>query len=227
VQSSLTEPHLCLEGDEARHLRTVLRARPGDEVALFNGRGLEAVARVVALLEENVQLEILSCSSPERKARVALTLATAVPKGERFRWLIEKATELGVDCIVPLVTERSVVDPGEGKLDRLRRTIIESSKQCGRNTLMTLEAPVAWREFLSRAGHRSRLLVADRGGQPWSPLLVEGTSALTLAVGPEGGFTPGELALAQEHESLHVSLGPTILRIETAAIALAALAAAG
>ena len=80
------------------------------------------------------------------------TLATAVPKGDRFDWLVEKATELGVDRLIPIVTERSVVEPGSTKLSRLRKSIIEASKQCGRNRLMVLESPVRWEPLIEAHG---------------------------------------------------------------------------
>ena len=85
---------------------------------------------------------------PERRPPFPLVLASAVPKGDRFDWLVEKATELGVERLIPLVTERSVVEPGPAKLTRLRRTIIEASKQCRRNRLMVLDPPTRWTELV-------------------------------------------------------------------------------
>jgi 16S rRNA (uracil1498-N3)-methyltransferase len=141
-----------------------------------------------------------------------LTLATAVPKGDRFDWLVEKATELGVERLIPLVTDRSVVEPRGSKLSRLRRLIIESSKQCRRDRLMVLDDPLA-----------------DPEGCPpgrWPPL--ERGRSLALAVGPEGGFTTEERALADQAGWRPINLSVHTLRIETAGLAgCAALLALG
>jgi 16S rRNA (uracil1498-N3)-methyltransferase len=149
-------------------------------------------------------------------------LATAVPKGDRFDWLIEKATELGVERVIPIVTERSVVDPGTTKLERLRRAIIEASKQCGRNRLMVLSPPIPWDQMAATATGTCKFL-ADRGGAPLAqfPAIDRGTS-VTLAVGPEGGFTPAEQQVGAHHGWHAVNLGVHTLRIETAGLAGAA-----
>src|SRR5947209_6955773 len=120
-----------LEGTEAHHLVHVLRIGVGDTVVLFDGCGGEATATVTECAAGVVELtvgepQVQSDDGPE------IILAAAVPKGDRFGWMIEKATELGVARFVPLITERSVVIPGDGKLDKMRRTIVEASKQCGR-----------------------------------------------------------------------------------------------
>ncbi|RPI86379.1 MAG: 16S rRNA (uracil(1498)-N(3))-methyltransferase, partial [Planctomycetaceae bacterium] len=139
---------LLLTGPEARHLAVVLRARPGDSVVVFDGRGREADARVCQIGSAGVEIELgesrLANQSPARQ----ITLAVAVPKGDRFAWLIEKATEIGVDRLIPLLTQRSIVEPGAGKLDRMRRTIVEASKQCRRSQLMELGEVTPWNRFL-------------------------------------------------------------------------------
>jgi 16S rRNA (uracil1498-N3)-methyltransferase len=211
-----------LEGDESRHLSRVRRLGPGALVEVFDGQGWAAHAEVMAVGKEWVDLAVRGELHTDREAACRLTLATAVPKGERFDWLVEKATELGVDRLVPLVTERSVVDPRAAKLERLRRLVIEASKQCGRNRLMALEQPTAWSDWLmeplpSPAAPR---LVAHPGGVParqWTKARRGGEAA--LAIGPEGGFTDDEIATAREAGWEIVSLGATILRVETAALA--------
>ncbi|HTI50139.1 MAG TPA: RsmE family RNA methyltransferase, partial [Planctomycetaceae bacterium] len=149
LPQSLENSGLRLTGAEAHHLQRVMRLNAGDEVTLFDGRGTEARARIDALTSDAVELTVVERFLTEDSARRSVTLATAVPKGERFDWLVEKATELGVDRLVPLVTARSVVHPGAGKLQRLRRTIIEASKQCGRSRLMELADPVRWEDVLA------------------------------------------------------------------------------
>jgi 16S rRNA (uracil1498-N3)-methyltransferase len=152
-------------------------------------------------------------------------LAVALPKGERQKWLVEKATELGVTCLVPLITERGVVQPAQAALERLRRTVVEASKQCGRNQLMEIGQPAPAIDLFGQAPAAGGRLIADKGGQPLSSLADLAGTALLAAIGPEGGFTPAELAAAHAAGWRAVSLGPRTVRIETAAIAIAAWAA--
>jgi 16S rRNA (uracil1498-N3)-methyltransferase len=165
-------------------------------------------------------LEAFGAPLADHRAACRLTLAAAVPKGERFDWLVEKATELGVERLVPLVTERSAVDPRATKLERLRRRIVEASKQCGRNRLMVLEAPMPWSEWLSAAPASATRLLAHPGGPPprsWPVVPVGGEAA--LSIGPEGGFSEPEVDAASAAGWRVVALGETLLRIETAAVA--------
>jgi 16S rRNA (uracil1498-N3)-methyltransferase len=224
LPQSLETPGLRLTGAEANHLRRVLRYEPGDEITLFDGRGSEARARIVSIADDAVELAVLERSPADEFPRWSVTLASAVPKGERFDWLVEKATELGVDRVVPLITARSIVNPGAGKLARLRRTIIEASKQCGRSRLMELADPIPWDDFLAGRSSSESFVIADPSGEPFGPSRAASGVDMVLAVGPEGGFTTDELVRAGERGAGLVSLGSTILRIETAAIALALLA---
>jgi len=213
------EGRLVVEGDEARHLTRVRRIGVGEVVEVFDGKGFAAGARGESAGKDRVDLAVLGEPIADRAAPCRLTLATAVPKGERFDWLIEKATELGVARLVPLITERSVVDPRDAKLDRLRRLIVEAAKQCGRNRLMDLDSPTPW-TALARAPAVETRLLAHPGGVPasaWHPLPYG--AAVTLAIGPEGGFTEPEVALAVELGWQAVGLGATLLRIETAGLA--------
>ena len=147
------------------------------------------------------------------------TLATAIPKGDRFDWLVEKATELGVERLIPIITDRSVVDPRDSKLTRLRRSIIEASKQCRRARLMIAGGA----DPLARAGRvlpGGLKFVADPEGLPplhW-PEVGQGQPTI-LAVGPEGGFTATERELAERRGWLAIRLSVNILRIETAGLA--------
>lgn len=209
-----------LEGDEARHLLRVRRLGKGDQVELFDGRGFATSAEVTAVGRDRVELIAIGPAQEQRPLSCRLTLATAVPKGERFDWLIEKATELGVARLVPIITARSVVDPRDAKLDRLRRRVVEASKQCGRNLLMEVERPIPWTALLQNVEDQVRLLAHPSGSLRGSwPRTEPGYQAsVTLAVGPEGGFTDAEVDEARTRGWSVVGLGPTILRIETAGI---------
>jgi len=208
-----------LEGDESRHLSRVRRLGPGAVVEIFDGGGFATSAEVTDQGKDWVDLKVVGDPLPDRVTPCRVTLATAVPKGERFDWLVEKATELGVDRVVPIVTERSVVDPRATKLDRLRRSIVEASKQCGRNRLMVLERPLPWSVWLTEPAAAALRLVAHPGGLPpssWPQARRGGEAA--LAIGPEGGFTDLEVEAARAAGWQLASLGATLLRVETAGL---------
>jgi 16S rRNA (uracil1498-N3)-methyltransferase len=122
---------------------------------------------------------------------------------------------------VPLIMSRSVVIPGAGKLDKMRRTIVEASKQCGRTRLMELEAPLAWSDFVAGQLSKGSAWVAHPSGVPFEFTRDLPPGPVVTAVGPEGGFTDAELELAAQSGATLISLGPRVLRIETAALALA------
>ncbi|WP_165244278.1 RsmE family RNA methyltransferase [Paludisphaera soli] len=210
-----------LDPDESRHLTRVCRHGVGDLVELFDGRGFATAARVVAASKDAALLEAEGDPIVRPASPCSIEIGSAVPKGDRFDWLVEKAVELGVDRVVPLVTERSVVDPRGSKLDRLRRTIVEASKQSGRSRLMDLAAPEDLATYLARA--EGLRLVADPSGVPFEawPAIAAG-STVRLVVGPEGGLTDEEVALARERGWSPVRLAAPILRVETAALAGAA-----
>ncbi len=180
-----------LRADEARHLTRVCRLKPGDRVELFDGQGYATAALIVEIGKDFAALTAHGPPLEDSTPPCSLTLATAIPKGDRFDWLVEKATELGVARLIPLVTEHSVVVPRDSKLERLRRSIIEASKQSGRNRLMVLETPTFWVNLVRSAGHAVGLL-ARPGGRvtdcwPW----LAGRRDAVLAIGPEGGFSAG------------------------------------
>ena len=207
---------VVVDGPEAHHLANVCRVRPGDAVCLFNGDGREYPARVTAVTRRSVTLDVLGVEAPPREVGHRLEIAAPLPKGDRAVFLIEKLTELGATSFIPLQTERSVVQPREAKLDKLARHVIEASKQCGRNILMRIEPLTRWAEFLHRADLPARKLLAHPGGAT-----LTGTGDVVAAVGPEGGFTDEEVEAAWTAGWQAVGLGPTILRVETAALAMA------
>jgi 16S rRNA (uracil1498-N3)-methyltransferase len=180
---------LLLNADESRHLTRVCRLGVGDGIEIFDGRGFAAVAVVLSDGAGRVQIRQEGDWLPEATPPFLLTLATAVPKGDRFDWLIEKATELGVDRLIPLLTDRSVVDPRGSKLDRLRRSIIEASKQCRRARLMVLDEPIEWAKLIAKFPQATRFLGDPEGvSQQFWPSIPRGGSVV-LAVGPEGVLT--------------------------------------
>lgn len=223
VEQPITGSTAELVDAEAQHLVKVMRAAVGDEVVLFDGSGAEFTAKVTRLSKSVVLLEILDRREISREPRVELTLAVALPKGERQKWLVEKLTELGAARLVPLITERGVAQPVDAAIARLSRAVIEASKQCERNRLMEIAPPREAIEYFV-ADVRGTKLIAEPGGEQLGSLAQDVTQ-LVVAIGPEGGFTPTELKAAMENGWRPVSLGRSILRIETAAIAVAAWSA--
>jgi 16S rRNA (uracil1498-N3)-methyltransferase len=207
-----------LVGDEARHLVRVMRCRVGDEVVAFDGRGTSWRARVASIGRDEAVLDLGAAVVEAATRDAPLTLAVALPKGDRQKWLVEKLTELGVPRLVPLVTTRGVAEATPAAVERLGRSVIEACKQCGRDTLMAIVEPRTVAEVV--AAHRAMggIVVADRGGAP----LAGCDRPVVALVGPEGGFTAEELVAVEAAGGRRVSLGPHVLRIETAAIALAA-----
>ena len=207
------------EPTRRRHLNRVCRLGVGDFVEVFDGRGLAMRSEVVATGADWVELMIAGPPLPERPSPFALTLATAVPKGDRFDWLVEKATELGVDRLIPIVTERSVVEPGTSKLSRLRKSIIEASKQSGRNRLMVLESPLAL-GAVDRCSCRIDEIHRGFGGTSGATRAADSASRVRdpgcragrgLHAARKGSRPSGELVFYR--------LGVNTLRIETAALA--------
>ena len=183
-----------LTGDEARHLTRVLRAKVGDAVVLFDGTGHEWPARIVSIGRDRVELDAAEPTSDPPANGVPLTLAVALPKGERQKWMVEKLTELGTARLVPLETTRGVAEATASAQARLERVVIEACK-----------------------------MIAHPGGRPLAADIVPAAALEVIAlVGPEGGFTDQELAAAEHAGVIRISLGSHILRVETAAIALAA-----
>ncbi|MGD9858391.1 MAG: 16S rRNA (uracil(1498)-N(3))-methyltransferase [Planctomycetaceae bacterium] len=223
IADSLNPDVVDLTGDEAAHLARVLRLTVGEQVCAFDGKGNSAVAEIMEAGKRSARLRILERLPVFNLAGPDVTLITAVPKSDRFRWLVEKATELGVRRLIPVRTERSVVHPGDGKLQKMQAAVIAACKQCGRNDLLTIEPAQEWADVMQLATGR-QLLVADPQGRPIRDisLRTESGSELALAIGPEGGLAPREVDVARQAGAVLVCLGPSILRIETAALAMAA-----
>lgn len=208
-----------LTGPEAHHLTAVRRFAEGDEVVLFNGDGHEYPARVLGAGKKSVTLQLGPAVSPDRELPFPLVVASALPKGDRADFLIEKLTELGVTRFVPLITARAVVQPKPSAVEKFERAVIEASKQCGRNRLMLVDPPQKWDAFVTRTDRPGPRTVLHTG----PGLDAVGGKGGTVAIGPEGGFAPEEVALAVTNGFAARSLGPRVLRVETAAVVAAAL----
>jgi 16S rRNA (uracil1498-N3)-methyltransferase len=219
----------ALEGEEAHHCLNVLRHAAGDKIVVFDGRGNEATAAIESADKRHAALKILHRA---RSAPVScrLTLAQAVPKGKNMDLIIEKAVELGAAAIVPLLSERTVVqlDAGElaAKREKWQTVAREACKQCGQNWLPEVSVAVSPKIFFEQHRPKGLLLIASLQGdsRPIKRVLADYTAQhgaakeVLILVGPEGDFTPAEISLAKSNGCQPVTLGPIILRTETAAI---------
>jgi 16S rRNA (uracil1498-N3)-methyltransferase len=233
-QQPITGDRVTLDGPEAHHLLHVMRAAVGERLTLFDNSGAEFDAVVENLGRAEASLRIIARREINRELPFPLVVGVALPKGDRQKWLVEKLTELGVAALVPLVTERGVAQPAASAIERLKRNVMEASKQCGRNRLMEIREPQLWKDWLaSEPGWLAssppaadeppvRRLVAHPGGTLLHELDVSRQLPTQLAIGPEGGFTEAEVASVIAVGWQPVDLGPRIIRVETAAIALVA-----
>ena len=209
-----------VSGPQAHYLANVLRMGAGHQLLLFNGTSGEWLAEVLDAGRKQVTLAVRAATRAQ-EAVPDLALAFAPIKKGRIDWLVEKAVELGVARLVPIVTQRTIVD--KVNLERMRSHIVEAAEQCGRTALATIDAPLKLDAFLRGCDGTRTLYFADEtGGAAAGDAFRPGPA--TIIVGPEGGFTPDEAAaIRAAPRATAISLGPRILRAETAALASIAL----
>jgi 16S rRNA (uracil1498-N3)-methyltransferase len=204
-----------LDAGQANYLGNVLRLKEGAELLVFDGRSGEWLARIAEAGKKRMTLAV------ERRTRAPETvpdvwLAFAPVKRTQTDWLVEKATELGAARLVPVMTRRTVAE--RVKLERLEAIAIEAAEQCGRTILPEIVEPVALKMFLAAGGIRTLYFADEGGGEPAASAFKPGPA--TILVGPEGGFTDEERAAVRAlPNAVPISLGPRILRAETAALA--------
>jgi 16S rRNA (uracil1498-N3)-methyltransferase len=215
---------VTLSADEARHLREVLRLKPGDEVLVFDGAGKEFRAVVSQARREFAELEIHDEVEPARpESPLQITLALALLKGEKFDLVVQKTTELGVTKIVPLITRYADIklrdeSDASKRVARWQRIALEAAKQSGRPVVPTIENPTPFESVLSPSN--TCLLFSEKGGHGLTQI---DTHAITAIIGSEGGWSDEELDQARAASAQIVTLGGRVLRAETAAIAATVL----
>jgi 16S rRNA (uracil1498-N3)-methyltransferase len=219
--------NLSLPPGAARHVQ-VLRLQPGDAITLFNGEGGEFDATVTRMGRSDVEVDVGAHHAIEREAHRAVHLLAGITANERMDWLVEKATELGVASITPLVAERSVLklkaERAEKKLAHWQGVAVAAAEQCGRNRVPPIHPAVTLTEWLKKSASGERWVLSLSGET--QPLPRQGSQApVTVLSGPEGGLSPGEESTALAAGFAPVSLGPRVLRAETAPLAVLAVCA--
>jgi len=210
--------------DQARQLRSVLRMREGEQMLALDGRGLSYLVELVHLGKKDALGRILETTPAAGEPAGDLILCQAISRSERFEWVLQKGVELGVTIFRPMLTRRTVRrSPGDAKWRRWRRIILEAAEQSGRGRLPLLDDPILFDNAIASAQGLA-LLPTVGASESARRALASASWPVTLFVGPEGGFDLQEVELARSFGVRPVSLGPRILRTETAAIALITLA---
>lgn len=216
------DEEFLLTDDAGHHIATVLRLKANHPIVLFNGDGNEYSAQIISIQRKKVVVEADACLSISKESPLALHLGQGVSKGDRMDTVLQKSVELGVTEITPVITERCAVKLDAARWEKKQlqwqKIIIGACEQTGRSILPTLNMPVSLNQWLSESTNSSRLVLAPGAEQP----LVKqpyNSQGFRLLIGPEGGLSDTEIHQANESGYTSVSLGPRILRTETAAIA--------
>jgi 16S rRNA (uracil1498-N3)-methyltransferase len=227
----LTEGEVFLEGEFARQIARVLRLRPGERIVVLDGSGAEAEVELRVVTPTLVTGPIQAIRPSPAEPRVAITLYQALLQREKMEVVLQKGTEVGISRFVPVVSQRSLIGRGDGvderRLERWRRIVREAAEQSRRGRAPEVRGPVSLEEALAEAASVGPVVVAWENERERSLRAalrsIPSGAALSLFVGPEGGFVEDEIAFAERSGALTVSLGPRILRTETAGPVLAAL----
>lgn len=210
----------------ARHVQ-VLRLKPGEAVTLFNGRGGEYTGTLTAIEKKSVEVELKTFSAREAEPAHAITLAQGLPEGAKMDWIVEKAVELGVTGIQPLMSTRSVIrldeERASKKMLHWHGVMAAAAEQCGRNRLPVLGNPLRFDSWIHQQSMHRRVLLSPRANESLTSWARHHPAqAITLMIGPEGGWSEDEERLALGHGALCLGMGERILRTETAGLAAVA-----
>ena len=227
--SNIQNDHVSISDTQVHHIRNVMRLDVGDRLTLFDGQDHQAFAEIESISRSEVALRIIDRQEVSCELASAIHIGMPLPKSERVRFLIEKLTELGVKSFQPVITERSEFNKKSAEPEKLERYVVEASKQCGRNRLMEIRPVVQLKALLEQNSIEETRLIAVRGGEDLASVNSGNAPPSNLnffcLIGPEGGCTDDEVAAARNADFLPISLGPTILRMETAAMKVASLLA--
>lgn len=219
IKNQVCEGKVRLEGEEARHAR-VLRIKPGDQIEVFNAKGEAGLGTIEKAGKNIIEISIVRSEKVSTRP-IFRVLASSAPKNKRFDMLVQKATELGADKIIPISTKRTIVNPRETKIERLKKIAIEAAKQSGRNTIPEIENIISVEKLMKTSKEFDLKLILDPKGKKIKEVLRNVMpKKIICLIGPEGGFTDEELEEAKKNGFIPARLGKEILRVETAGIAI-------
>ncbi len=212
---------ISLSPAASQHVGRVLRMEVGEEVILFNGLNFEYQTKIVTINKREVCVSINDCQAISRESNLKITLAQGISKGDKMDFVIQKAVELGVTDIIPILSERCVVNLNQERLtkkqNQWQEQAISACEQCWRNFIPTIHEPCKINRFLETCVNENKFVLSPIAQKSWHDY-KNINQELTILIGPEGGFSPDELKLAENFNFNPVNLGPRILRTETAAI---------
>ena len=212
---------ISLSTDKTHHILHVLRLHVGDQIQLFNNSGFEFKAKIIEAKKKAIQVEVGESRECENDSPLEIALYLAVSRGPHMDFSIQKAVELGVKVIIPIISEFSNVklmgNRVDNKVTHWEKIIIGAAEQCGRNTLAELQSPATFSESINLDNDSKKLILHPGVGQTMSKINIK-NNKLALMIGPEGGFNEAEFQKALDNNYIPVNLGPRILRTETAVI---------
>jgi 16S rRNA (uracil1498-N3)-methyltransferase len=225
LPDSINENSITITGPDVNHIKNVLRLRSNDELVCFDGKGMEYLCSITEIGKDLIKVKVLSSKKIDTEPSVNITLVQALPTSSKMDFIIQKAVELGVHNIIPIISERTIAKGS--KLDRWRNISKESSEQCGRGIIPEVSPVLNFHEFLNISTYFDLKLI------PWEneknlllkSLLKDSANpkSIALLIGPEGGFSAKEVEAAVKNGFKSVSLGKRILRTETAGMAAIAM----
>ena len=216
-----------IEGGDARHIGGALRMTAGESLTLCDGKGTDYSCTVTAVEREQVTVAVNAAAPSYSEPTLAVTLYMGLPKGDKMELIIQKCVELGVTAIVPVAMSRCIVKldgkDAAKKQTRWQKIAAEAAGQSGRGIIPVVETPISWKQALARFETEKTLLCYEGGGAPIGTLVSPADTAVSLVVGPEGGFDPAEVEAVTAVGGRIATLGPRILRCETAPLAAMAV----
>lgn len=217
--SPVTGDTLCIDGENGRHIARSLRMRPGETLTLSDGEGTDYLARILSIDGDAVETEILERTPNQTEPRAKLTLFMAMPKGDKMELIVQKATEIGVSVIQPILTERCISRPDEKSMEKKRaryqKIALEAAGQSGRGKVPEVRKLLTLAETVQVLPEKS-ILFYEKGGERLSKLITSDDTDIGMFVGSEGGFSEEEAAFLVENGVVPATLGMRILRCETA-----------
>ena len=210
----------CLTGQEAHHVARVLRMRVGEELTLCDGEGTDYVCRIFSVTDGEVTAQVLYRRPTASEPTTEVTLYQGLPKSEKMDLIVQKCVEIGITRIVPVAMARSIVklsaSDGAKKRDRWKKISASAAEQSGRGRVPVVEEPISFKQLLKAVEGEPTVTFYEGGGEPLATLVNEQTRKVSLVIGPEGGFDADEIEKLREAGAKIATLGPRILRCETA-----------